>query len=150
MACDANSNDNSAPKQIALSPLFKGLARAKRRISEIEASLAGPGSETPTFAAGTGPLPKTIAGLQRVVNDHNPRVAHLRHGLINEIATQTARDVDAISKRLDQAVKHALNAAAAPSARFLGSVMTDAPAPQSRSAESRRPRRAGWPTSSWL
>jgi hypothetical protein len=103
MTCDANSNDNAPPKQIAL--LFKGLARAKRRISEIEASLAGPGGETPTFAAEPGPLPKTIAGLQRLVNNHNPRVAHLRHGLIIEIATQTGRDVDAISKRLDQAFK---------------------------------------------
>ena len=75
------------------------LRLARARLDAIEARLAGrSGCGTPP--EGTEPLPVAIAGVQELLDDDDPRVAHLQQSLLAEFESAVA----ALEARLDRAV----------------------------------------------
>jgi hypothetical protein len=75
------------------------MKRASERIDAIEASLAGRSCRVPSIEAAE-PLPEAIAGVKALLDDDDPRVAHLQQSFLAEIE----RGVTALEARLDRAV----------------------------------------------
>jgi hypothetical protein len=81
-----------------LAHFLESLIRARARVDAIEARLAGRSCGAPP--EGAGPLPEALAGVQELLNDDDPRVAHLQQSLLGSFEA----DVAALEARLDRAV----------------------------------------------
>ena len=97
---DEHNQGGAARPRVSLEFLFQRVARARKRFDALEARLA-PG-QPPRLGPYEEPSAETLLVLQALLDDLDPRVAHLQDDLLAEIERNLVRRFIRIDDALDR------------------------------------------------